>query len=47
MDAALAEHIPASLEAFRNRFVSKEPAPEADAAAEPAPAEEAAPPGSP
>lgn len=37
MDAALAEHIPVSLEAFRNRFVSKESpesasAPEGDAA---------------
>ena len=28
IDFALAEHLPVSLEAFRNRFLSKEPAPE-------------------
>jgi hypothetical protein len=47
IDAALSEHIPVSLEAFRNRFVSKEAAPEPDAAAEPAPAGEAALPATP
>jgi len=41
MDAARAESIPVSLEAFRNRFVSKEPP--APAEAEPAPGEDAAP----
>jgi hypothetical protein len=45
LDPQLAEHLPVSLDAFRNRFVSAEPppevaVPEAPAEAEPAPAPE-------
>jgi hypothetical protein len=40
MDASRSEHIPVSLEAFRNRFVSKEPPPAAEGeAAQPEPVE--------